>query len=443
MSGAEAPDPDDDSGASPLPRRNRALRLVAMREHSLMSLVELSHELSAELDEQSLASLALLNLMGHTGCRRAALWLGPITPGEPPSLAGCHGLDPAHAEGLGARLVAQFTLDDATPGQPFLVTDDQDELSPRFRSRLMELGIEVIVPMVSPRGVAGVVVLGARSSGEPYSEFDLGVLSTSLGMVGFALETSRLYRQVQANNADLARANNELRKSDQLKSEFIQNVNHELRTPIAIILGSMECLMHESDMKPAHRMFVEATAKQGAKLLAMVQTLLDFSTTSDPSASLEVVAFDLEDWLGQTIGEHARRIAEGGRSFDLALAPDACNVVGNPERLRAVLGELLGNAEKFTPCGTRIMVRSTRIANSGRSAVAIDVCDDGPGIALELLPDLFTPFRQGDGSSTRRAGGLGMGLAAARRLSERMGGTLALASEAGSGSVFRITLRAA
>jgi signal transduction histidine kinase len=134
-------------------------------------------------------------------------------------------------------------------------------------------------------------------------------------------------------------------------------------------------------------------------------------------------------------------VLAGYRAFAFQAAPLPAAIADLP-RLERVLDELIDNAIKFTPAGTRIVLRTSH--DEGASLpVSIAVEDDGPGIPADQINAVFDPFRQGDGSSTRTAGGLGMGLALGRQMIERMGGRLEVTSEPGTRTVFAIRLRAA
>jgi len=135
-------------------------------------------------------------------------------------------------------------------------------------------------------------------------------------------------------------------------------------------------------------------------------------------------------------------VLSGYRTLDLQAAPDLPIALADVGRLERVLDELIDNAIKFSPAGTRIVLR-TRHTPGDPFAVTIEVEDDGPGIPPEQLEQVFDPFRQGDGTITRAAGGLGMGLALGRQMIERMGGRLEAASEPGVRTTFRVRLRAA
>ena len=265
------------------------------------------------------------------------------------------------------------------------------------------------------------------------------MLNASLGMVGVAFENRRLYSRLEDQNRGLARANEELRELDRLKSEFLQNIHHELRTPLAVIIGGVDCLRMEDENDPRRAKLLKGILDQASRLRDMVQTLLDFSATLDGSMQLHVEDFELKSFLENYRASRRDRVVETHPSFMLVAEWSDVPARADRERVEQVLDLLLDNAIKFTPPETRIEIRMLEPRYQDAWAT-IEVIDNGPGIPPEYLPVLFRPFWQGDASMTREVGGLGMGLATAFRVAERMGARLLVDSEVGAGSKFTLQL---
>jgi signal transduction histidine kinase len=227
---------------------------------------------------------------------------------------------------------------------------------------------------------------------------------------------------------------------DRVKSEFLQTVNHELRTPLAIIIGCVDCLLQESDVDPSRQRFLTGVMDQATKLRDMVQTLLDFASTLDGTMELELMEIDPRVYATEYYESRQPHVVESHPEFHLAVDPGRGLIQSDRMRIAQVLDALLDNAIKFTPAETRIELRVTEMERDGRRIVAFRVVDNGPGIAADHLRELFKPFRQADSSATREVGGLGMGLATARRVAERLGGQLVVDSAPGRGTAFSLIL---
>jgi len=416
-----------------------ARRLVERRESSLLSLFELSHELGVGLDPYAIAQRTLFNLMGHFGTTAAGLWLRPESAERIPVLLGAFGIGEERARAMGAVLEAHVLERELASGGATSIAESAG--TPVARAAL-DLGFTLLAPVSAHGRWMGLVGLGARLDGEAYGPLDLEYLAAAAGMAGVALENARLYQGARESNRRLRESNQRLAELDRLKSEFLGNVNHELRTPLAVIVGYLDVLRATVTDGPSAEA-VSVAAKHATKLEGLLENLLDFSRLEERALRLEIGAHDLGDLLRDFAAARRPEIASGLRQFALeieeALPPARCD----PRRLLQILGELVDNAVKFTLPGSRILLTAARREEAGERWLALALEDDGPGIAGDRLVATFEPFRQGDGSTTREAGGLGLGLALARRLAEAMDGRLDASSEPGVGSRFVVRLRAA
>jgi signal transduction histidine kinase/ActR/RegA family two-component response regulator len=261
----------------------------------------------------------------------------------------------------------------------------------------------------------------------------------ALGLGGLALR--RRYR-VRAEAS--ARRALELRRNVEIehrRNEFLITISHELRTPLTGLLGYLELLSH-SDLSPQQRAWVAQQRLAGQALLGLVGDIGDFARLEDGVLALEITDLDLPALLDDCVAM-LRPAAEQKRlRLRSRLDPGLPRwVKGDPQRLRQVVTNLLGNAVKFTAQGD--VTLSARIAGSPAS-LTITVADTGIGIAPERLPGIFDRIRRTDaeagasaGTTTaRRQGGSGLGLAIARRLVEGMGGGIWVESTPGQGSRF-------
>jgi len=238
-----------------------------------------------------------------------------------------------------------------------------------------------------------------------------------------------------------------------LKDEFLATLSHELRTPLTSILG-WSTLIRTGELDRAENLdraleIIERNARAQARL---IDDLLDVSRIITGNLQLDLHPINLAPVVATAID--ALRPAAVAKGIDVRKALDAqsCLVSGDPNRLRQVIWNLLMNAIKFTPRGGRVSVRLKCFADSASSAtplpgapsgsfVRLVVTDNGDGISPEFLPFVFHRFRQEEGSISRKAGGLGLGLAVVRHLVEMHGGSVSAESPGpGKGSTFTVDL---
>ena len=245
-----------------------------------------------------------------------------------------------------------------------------------------------------------------------------------------------LEHQIIMQNKNLQEANQKLREVDQMKSEFLANISHELRTPLSIIIAYSESLRDESVSGDDRRQFLDVIAENGENLLRLIDDLLDLSQLE---ASGTMIARSLSH-IHDVVRSLWPRMLPFAADKNIRLtfhAGERIPVVNiDNRRIMQVLMSLIQNAIKFTEEGGLVDVRTSR----DEQGVRVEVQDTGSGIAPDELPKVFDTFRQLDGSSTRRWGGLGIGLAMAKHIVEQHGGRIWAESEQGKGSTFYFVL---
>ena len=259
--------------------------------------------------------------------------------------------------------------------------------------------------------------------------------STTLTALAF-LRMARLVRSEERTARELEAARDAALEASRAKSMFLATMSHEIRTPLTMVLGAGE-ILEDTPLDDLQREMVQRMRRSGQSLRSLVDDVLDFSRIEAGQLAVARVPVDL-DTLLDSLDERCRPRAEAvGIAYASAL-DDAVprRLVGDPERLFQVLGNLLDNAVKFTHEGG--VTLDVRRRPGGQ--VAFTVSDTGIGIAEDDLEVVFESFTQVDGSTTRRYGGAGLGLAIARQLTTLMGGTLEVTSAVGTGSVFEVRL---
>lgn len=243
-------------------------------------------------------------------------------------------------------------------------------------------------------------------------------------------ESARLLAREQESRREAEAAN-------RLKDEFIAIVSHELRTPLTSIIGYAIMLRETPSVGPEVADALEVIERNARTEARLVSDLLDLSSIMTGKLRLNAQRVELGALVEATVA--SARPAAQAKAIRLLtdLPPGPCAVTGDPERLQQVVSNLLSNAIKFTHEGGRIEVRLDYTGPLAR----IEVCDTGQGISPDFLPYVFDRFRQGDGSTTRRHGGLGLGLALVRNLTELHGGVVRAESGGeGLGATFTVEL---
>ncbi len=251
-----------------------------------------------------------------------------------------------------------------------------------------------------------------------------------------ANHVANLEREVDERTVDLLAAKNAAEAANASKSDFLATMSHEIRTPMNGIMVMAEMLA-SSDIGHRPRRYAEVIAKSGRSLLAIINDILDFSKIEAGKMDLEQIPLDLSELVDDVTSlfwERARH-----KQVDLAAFVDPAlprRVLGDPVRLRQVIGNLANNAIKFTEEGGVLIRVEPAGGAAGVERVRVSVQDTGIGIPPDKIDGLFAAFTQVDQSTTRRFGGTGLGLAICKRLIDAMGGTVTVASVEGRGSTF-------
>ncbi|MBF0189697.1 MAG: PAS domain-containing protein [Magnetococcales bacterium] len=240
---------------------------------------------------------------------------------------------------------------------------------------------------------------------------------------------------------ELRAAKEQAEEASRIKGEFLANMSHEIRTPMNAIIGfSHLCL--RTALTNRQRDYLQKLYVSANGMLRMINDILDFSCIESGSLEIERIEFDLQEVLASLESLMGVKAQEKSLQFRVELMdPMRMPLVGDPLRLRQVLLNLTNNAIKFTDHG-EVVVSVRPMEVSGQEVLlSFMICDTGIGMTPEQLEGVFQKFHQGDGSSTRKYGGTGLGLALSKSLVSMMGGTIDVESSPGNGSRFMFTVR--
>ena len=255
-----------------------------------------------------------------------------------------------------------------------------------------------------------------------------------------ALHQSNLFleQRVQERTAELQEALDKLTELNRLKNDFISNISHELRTPLSHMVGYIDLLKAEAlgSLSEDQRNALVVLEKSYRRLNSLIDNLLFMAFDTAESLHLETGEVNLEQMLSEIVRHYETRAQTAGIQASLSLPPNLPPVQADENKIEWVLGQLLDNAIKFNQTGGRVHLSATLDARR----VQIAVADTGIGIPGDKIEAIFEPFHQLDGSSTRRAGGAGIGLTLAKRIVEAHGSKLQIESHQGRGSRFSFSL---
>jgi len=307
------------------------------------------------------------------------------------------------------------------------------------------------VPLKSSGRVTGTLVVGSHDL-HGFSSGDIQLLSAIGEGLGPTLKAAALYRALEEKNRQLAAQNEalvaqqqaliektrETEEANQLKSEFLARMSHELRTPLNAVIGFSELTLDEvpGPLNEEQRQCLEDILTAGRHLLKLVNEVLDISRIESGKTELRLTYLALNDvvkWLRKTM---APILKPRKQSLEVVMEKGLPSVYADESKLRQVLLNLMSNAAKFSPDGSRIRVEAVRKGDWCQ----VSVIDSGTGIGEEDQKRIFEPFYRVETPSTKEEQGTGLGLVVVKQIIEKHGGQVWVESEYGKGTTFRFTL---
>jgi signal transduction histidine kinase len=266
------------------------------------------------------------------------------------------------------------------------------------------------------------------------------VITEQILQLHTALQQSnlKLEQRVKERTQELQSALNKLAELNQLKSNFISNVSHELRTPLTHIRGYLD-LMNEGslgDLSDEQTIALDVMLRSEARLEELIDKMIQFSLEATGQFTLQMKPANFSEVVNDALKQAKLKAASRPVVLSIDLGKNPCLVRMDHEKIQWVAMELVDNAIKFTPPGGTVRVALVKVADF----VQFHVADTGIGISSERLSEIFEPYHQLDGSSTRRYGGIGLGLALVKKIVEAHGSKVDVTSEVGKGTLIKFQL---
>lgn len=430
----------DAERAHELERRNRrlnAIQKIALVVNSRLSVSQVLNEAARLLQEEF--------KVDHVGVVRFL----------PPNNDGILVAEYPQTELMG-KIIIPHTSPDYRRVERFLENDSpviftpvniNDEVTdPERRRKLLQAGgtVSLFMPMVAQNRVLGSIGLDSRNPARIFLQEDKDALATIVRYIAVAVRNAELYEEAVSAN--------------RLKTEFLANISHELRTPLNAIIGYSEMLLAQTygELNERQTDRLNRVYRSGNHLLSLINDILDLSKIEAGRMELERMRIDMREVVQEVASELSGLAEAKGLSHRLELHNAPLMVLVDPQRIRQVVMNLLGNAIKFTAhgqVGMRLRMLHAHEDQSHQSHKLLPrpglsngfwawltVYDTGVGIKPEDHHVIFEAFRQVDGSAMREFEGTGLGLAISKRLIDMHGGSIWLESELGRGSQFHIVI---
>ena len=403
-------------------------------ELDLQALVELTENLGSNPDPFRVAETSLFCLMGTMGLSRGAL--SAVTDeGEFVRLRN-FGFEDATLDRLEdfdllaswARARPAGVVEVSAPADPTV-------FEPSLHAALDADRVDIVALLPGETSVTAVMVLGGACIPRQDDHRDI-FLETAIRYVGATLDNSRLQARLVERSRRLSELSERVADADRHKEEFVANVTHELRTPLTVVSSGISVVLMSETLDDEIRAILEAAERAATDLDGMIERILEFRLATRNALDVCFETFDLVALGRAYVADAYAGVVGDLRELVFRPAAEEQIVRADPVLVRRVLDALVDNATKFTPRGTRIEV-TIAVQNDD---VVLSVDDDGPGVAPAELEMIQRVFSQLDGSSTRRFGGMGLGLAYVRAIAREMKGRFELESEPGRGTTARLVL---
>jgi signal transduction histidine kinase/DNA-binding response OmpR family regulator len=397
-------------------------RKVARATDRMRALLEAGKAISTSLSLQSTLDVVVAQAARLTSARACLIFLHD-TESDDYSAEAALGIPPETVKSLRFQMGIGYHGQAVQSAQPVLVENVGDAVGTEEIIASLKPSCALIVPLQGNESVIGTVTCLDHEGGI-FSSDDQDVLKMLASQATIAIQNANLYERTK--------------ELDRLKSEFVAVVSHEVRTPLTSIKGSLELLGDDRFHKlpPPQRELLSICQANTERLINLINDILDFSKLESSKLSLNIEAIDAGAVLTEAVENIQNLAAQKEVRLNLKIDESTGTIEADPMRIGQVATNLLGNAIKFSPERSHIDV----FASGDDGHITVSVKDYGRGISQRDMSRLFQRFAQLDSSTTRKAGGTGLGLVISKGIVEQHGGKIWVESAVGEGSTFSFSL---
>jgi GAF domain-containing protein/anti-sigma regulatory factor (Ser/Thr protein kinase) len=372
----------------------------------------------------------LQGLLGARGCSIALL----NEVGEELIIEAAAGIDPKWVHKARMKIGEGVSGQAVSERRPIYVRDTQDH--PDFLFFDDVLRSLIAVPLISRDEVIGALTVDSDLP-KAFEDSDIQLMTIAAAQVSTAIANARLFEEAEDRAAKLTVAYDELKENDRLKDELVQNVSHELRTPLTFVKGYVDLLMDgEMGMiNQEQHNTLQIVSDKTLEITRLIDDIMSLQRISSDNLILE--QFEMKRLIEEAISGHRLTADQKGLSLEFANKDGSRgSIVADKGRVQQVIDNILVNAIKFSPNGGTIML----IMDDDPEEIMVQIADEGIGLPADKIERIFERFYQVDGTSRRRFGGAGIGLAIVKRIIDAHGGKIWVESEVNKGSNFFFAL---
>lgn len=310
--------------------------------------------------------------------------------------------------------------------------DQQTKIKTSFLVRAV-----LYVPLIVGDDVLGVLTVDNQRTSRSFTQRHQRLLEAMADYAAIAIRNGQLLTELQARNAALESAVESMQAADKLKDAMVQNLSHELRTPLVFVKGFLH-MLHAGEFGELSKDIMQGLHTSLRRIEDLVKIIENTVALSEPEKiTIDSVKVILQEVVNAVVQNYEERAAKSKITIVVDVPDGPLAASGDSDYIVLVLSNLVDNAVKFSPAGGLVTVSGKKL---DEALIEVAVSDTGIGIAPEQLDLIFKRFYQVDPSATRKYGGTGLGLSAARQIIESHNGELTVESQLGVGSIFRFTL---
>lgn len=402
------------------------------RLRDMSALVDMAKQVTGNLKLQSVLQTTVQILQGLLNARASTITM-LTDDGEGLVVKAAVGINP---EFMSAKMRLSESISGVVVQNAELVYIRDSYSDPDFLFFDERVRSLLVVPLIVRDQPVGTLTI---DSDRPFAftDSDTQLMTIAAAQVSVAIANARLFEELEERAAELAEAYEELKESDRLKDELVQNVSHELRTPLTFVKGYVDLLMDGDKglLTPEQQEYLQIVSDKTDEITRIIEDIITLQRID--SGNLQLEPMSMADLLQTAVTNHRLVADKKGLSIVCSILPEQKGHVRiDKGRMNQVLDNLIGNAFKFSPDGGTIRLSMIEKENE----VLVSVVDEGIGMPAEKHQRIFERFYQIDGSSRRRFGGTGIGLAIVKRIIDAHEGKIWVESELNKGSSFFFTL---